>query len=283
MIDIVTGYLDSWRGSNDSTTISVEKVKEGKMPTVFLINGFYSETAKDSSEWMPIVNKLYPDSEVVLVRWKSGNIINQMIDNLSGKAIYSVAQKYLTQRALMLASLSATSALRAISLPATLAYVTFTLSQFGYRWRKSFLETENASRELAKIINSESKYDGCILMGHSLGAKVICHTLQKVTPSRVNHAYLLAGAVINKTELWCNLLSKHNNLCITNCYSSNDLILRYAFPVGVISKIPAIGVSPLKCDQSRVLDLDVTPSVGGHMKFKCEKLAITLAEEANSL
>ncbi|WP_257879069.1 TMCO4 family protein, partial [Vibrio parahaemolyticus] len=134
------------------------------------------------------------------------------------------------------------------------------------QWESATRNTEKAGYLLSRHIDrSEGQF---ILMGHSLGAKVIYHCLESMKMTDKVVSSVLFGGAIEKDVKWQNLLSKHSQMNILNAYSSNDSVLKKLYPFGSKMSNP-IGLCPIELScPDRLINIDMSEVVSGHTKYK---------------
>jgi len=176
-------------------------------------------------------------------------------------------------------------------------------SLYGYKWASSNLKTiirggisswyesvENTQLSAIKLADEIEKiYDlqsnmRIILMGHSLGARVIFNTLIELHHKnlKIYDVYLFGGAVSRNDKAgWLAGLSSVENF-IYNYYSSNDDILSKLYQFSMFAEEP-IGLDKIEFYESKCLKLanlkniDVSLIIGGHTEYK-DKLADLLSK-----
>lgn len=257
----------------ETSSISLQKIREGSKPSVMVINGFMSEGGSDVEDWINVVDALYPNNEVVHVQWNAGNVKKLVLDEgltPSGKS----------------AGLKKLALLTRASTPVGMASVAGGLvaNKVSGHWKKAFNETRHVGLELAIAIEDNEELHGCILMGHSLGGRVIRNTLDHLAPHLVSVSYLLAAAVSSEEEQWKEILDKHNDMRVINCMSKHDYVLKSAYKVGTLFDHDPAGLAPL-CDDSysNVLNLDVSEFASGHTSYKHKALGKCIADELKLL
>jgi len=148
-------------------------------------------------------------------------------------------------------------------------------------WYEAIGNTAKAASRLLSDINFIYELNPnikIILMGHSLGARVIYNTLLQADEKgiKVSEAYLFGGAVsrINKAG-WMAALKAVDNK-VYNFYSANDKILKNLYK-GLMRNDEPIGLGEIKYFKNKNIKLcdlhniDVTDQIDGHTKYK-EKL-----------
>ena len=104
-----------------------------------------------------------------------------------------------------------------------------------------------------------------VLMGHSLGARLICTGLQgwHNAGNRVQHVVLLGGAVPGGSETdWQTLVGRIPGR-IVNVYNRRDWALTLLYRIGQLTRGRACGISPIDYAHPRIINVDVTRQVGG--------------------
>jgi len=54
-------------------SIKLVTVREGRLPCILIINGYLSKEAEEVSDWLSVVDQLYPENKVIHVRWNAGH------------------------------------------------------------------------------------------------------------------------------------------------------------------------------------------------------------------
>lgn len=117
---------------------------------------------------------------------------------------------------------------------------------------------------------------GFNLMGFSLGTYVIFNCLlelEKINNKREKSEQLvlindviLMGSVVDRDELRkLSLKSIAGNLI--NCYSENDYVLKYLLKI-VKPSVSPIGIQKIAHDDAKVIDIDCTDIINGHLEFR---------------
>jgi len=253
-------------------SIILATAREGKSPSVLVINGFLSQSGDDVSDWLSVVDELYPKNKVIHVQWSAGNFTEMALDD--GIVAGGVGGDKGVGKLLAAAKLA-----RGVT-PAGIAMIAGGVvgDKFVGHWKKSFNETLHVGHDLAKEIHNDPSLHGCILMGHSLGARVICHTLNNLDANYIKAAYLLAGAVSADADQWTNILEKHTELRLVNCYGDNDVILKGPYRTGTLFDHTPAGLTEIDSQNvKQVMNLDVSEFASGHTSYKNEKIGKALA------
>jgi hypothetical protein len=248
------------------------KVRDGKLPSVVIINGFMTQNEDCSKDWLEIVDALYPDNQVVRVQWKAGNFKDMVFD----KGVVPNAQISSGSKLGFAATLMARTNL--IGMIATAG--SFVVDKVIGHWKASFNETRHVAVSLATYLENDVQFENCILMGHSLGGRIIRHTLSELsTANVVSVAYVLAGAVSSEDEQWNTIFEKHSHLQLINCMSMKDYVLKSAYKAGTLWDHDPAGLSPILEESKKTVNLDVTEYASGHTDYKQKALGQYLKQE----
>jgi hypothetical protein len=200
-----------------------------------------------------------------------------------GEIIVSGGVKRSLQKLAMTAAKRATRMAPAKLQPLTIAAGILDLAKNP--WSLALRHSEQAG-ELIKEMLIRCEDRSFVLLGHSLGARVIYRALsafgtvpRKQRRSRVIAAHLLGGAVGNKpAEAW-TFATKGVDKHIHSYHSSNDLVLKLLYQVGVLWGEAAIGVAPIATNnetKQKLRNHDVSAKISGHCAYH-ESLASIVA------
>jgi hypothetical protein len=196
--------------------MQLSEVREGIKPSIIIINGFLSKNGEDVADWLEIVNELYPTNQVLHAKWDAGDLTGLVMD----KGLVADGSTLFTQ------------AIGGSPLAKVLSVAAMTINKVTGHWEKAFQETKEVGLKLAVALEKDKALHGSILMGHSLGARVIRHTLAELEKPVVDTAYLLAGAVSSEQSQWSDIFLNHPQTKFINCMSQNDSILKKAYKLG---------------------------------------------------
>lgn len=168
----------------------VAKVKSGKEPNVIFINGFLTADMKEIDDWEEPLSRLYPDNSWFHLRWNSKQLmdIGASICGIVGKASAKAAIACVEKKIIDVAVKEIVGSVAPFLLIDDIA---------RNPWFQALYRAKQTGEILAEYIrnNTNKSY---ILLGHSLGARVIFYALRAlsdVAPSPVMEARLLGGAV----------------------------------------------------------------------------------------
>lgn len=222
------------------------------------------------------VDCLYPYNKVLHVKWDAGNYKDMIL----GDTPFEGSGFSVNERGS--ASDRKQGGANLISIISSVGFIA--VKKVVNHWKKSFFETAHVGRDLARLIKQLPGDTQCILMGHSLGGRIVRHTLERLEPGNVSAAYILAGAVSSETEQWQEIFDNHTELKLINCMSQKDSVLKSVYKVGTLWDHEPAGLSPIYGDEHHnILNLDVSEFANGHTKFKCEPLGLFLKKELSQL
>jgi hypothetical protein len=256
----------------DTSSCELIKVRDGKLPSIVIINGFMTQNEDCSKDWLEVVEELYPDNQVIRVQWKAGNFKDMVFD----KGVVPKARVPSGSKIGFAATLMARTNL--IGMIATAGG--FVVDKVIGHWKTSFHETRYVALSLTNYLENDAQFENCILMGHSLGGRIVRHTLNELsTANRVSEAYVLAGAVSSGDEQWQSILEKHNRLKLINCMSMKDYVLKSAYKAVTLWEHEPAGLSLVMEDNENTVNLDVTDYASGHTDYKKKSLGLYLKQE----
>jgi pimeloyl-ACP methyl ester carboxylesterase len=237
----------------------INLTKDSTDTVIIFIDGFMSESGSDQfvSDWLPGLESLKVQG------WKRG--FNWPSSNALGTA-KGFAEKFYKVPGGALSSAAGT-----------------VLGQ----WKSAVYNADHAGKRLANEIKNmlELKADiKFVLMGHSLGARVIFHTLKylHIENIKIDEAYLFGGAAPRKERVdWSRAMQavKSN---IFNFYSANDKVLHYLYQGAEFVSSPPIGLGDIEFNDNKdfklcsVTNIDVTELIEKHTDYK-DKLPELLA------
>lgn len=276
--DFITDSDNAEFIARESSSITLETVREGQSPSILIINGFLSQHDEDVSDWLSVVDELYPKNKVIHVQWSAGNLTEMALDD----GIVNGGVSGDKGAGKLLAAIQLSRGFTPVGIASIIGGVA--CDKVMGHWKKSFNETIHVGHDLAKAIYNDSGLHGCILMGHSLGARVISHTLNNLDANKASTCYLLAGAVSAETEQWSGVLEKHSKLCLINCYSDNDYILKTGYRVGTLFDHTPAGLTEMTgYSKAQVINVNMSEFASGHMNYKNKEFGFELWHCLNKL
>lgn len=222
------------------------KLKDGKNPAIVCIDGFMSqEDLNVSSIWTDNLSKHFSNNAVYYAKWKS-------------KSVTSLAK-----------SIWEKSNFKDDFLQIALNTIKFTLSDTISYWDESNKKAHKVGVLLANEL--KQKDETYILIGHSLGAKVIYSCIEQLSPYNKTHIqsiHLLGGA-IDKSKDW-QKISKAVTNKIYNYYKKDDKVLKYLYKIGQLKQMSLeepIGINEIH-GSKKIRNVNVGDIVSNHMGYK---------------
>lgn len=244
---------------------SITKEKSGTGPALIFINGFLSQKKQDSSDWQKAVDSKFPDNPRYYITWESKALsdIGSLFNTLKGKALQVALGK--------LGKKVAIKGVKAIN-PMTWPFLVKDL--LANPWHTALVKSSMTGVVLADMIARTNSNDGFILMGHSLGSRVILNTLLALSTKDSNYiqdVYLLGGAVGREDRATWKSAKGAVSGKIYNYFSSNDRVIRHMYQNANIRLSDPIGLNEIKYQNKDIINVNVSDKIkgfSGHMQYK---------------
>lgn len=254
---------NSYFGEIDGFRIT--RLKEGRGPSVLLINGFLTQDTKNQErEWLNTLGRHYLANPWYLVEWESKRLheIGKAAGDIGAHGAMLAVMSELAKQATK----------RASKLVAPLQYPLLAIKAAKNPWHVALAKSGQTGSLLADIIARTPSQKKYVLVGHSLGARVVYFTLRALSGTavqRIKTAHLLGGAVgTGRAADWEDVASAVYGK-VHNYYSKKDDVLRVLYSAGrVLIGTPAIGRNPVPGNAANIRNHDVTEHVGAHNEFK---------------
>ena len=232
----------------------ITKVKQGSGPALIFINGFLSQKNQDPTDWINAVSDKYPSNPYYYVNWGASSLY-QAGSFIGKKIIIELVKR---------GSILFAQRLNPLNWAQTVATL------FGNPWHASMVKASMTGILLADLIARTNNPDGFILMGHSLGARVIYYLLCALATknsSPIHDVFLLGGAVDRKdTKGWKDATRAVKGRII-NCYSNNDSTLKFLYQGANALLSSPIGLGDIEVSHDKIVNKDVTSIIAGHMQY----------------
>jgi hypothetical protein len=239
------------------------KVRDGTGPAIVLINGLLSQKKQNADDWLSGISLQYPNNPCYLVTWESAAMSyfgNIAASSGGPMAIKKVVEELISRQG---------RTLRQKANP--LVWASVVTQIFGNRWHGSMVKASMTGLILADLLARTDHKEGFILMGHSLGARVIYYMLEALSTTKnanINDVYLLGGAVgLDNSPDWDAAVSAVSGN-IFNVYSTRDDVLRYLYQGANAFLSRPIGLGPIRSSSSKLKNLDASSIVDSHMNYK---------------
>jgi len=242
----------------------IRKVNEGRTgPGVVFINGFLSQKDQDWADWADGARESFRSSPWYYTNWeaKSLHTLGALAMQKPGAAAFGIFVKKLAMKG----SKKAASKLNPLSWASLIADL------LGNPWHVAQFKAGMTGVLLADLLARTDREKGFVLMGHSLGARVIHYLLMALSTKEqfvVQDVFLFGGAVgSTDAESWDHA-AKAVRGRIFNFYSSHDDVLRYLYRGATALVSEPIGLGPIECTANNVVNIDVSDVVKGHMGYR---------------
>ncbi len=241
----------------------IKQYNEGEGISVIFVNGFLNEDNDDLEDWRAGARLMFKDNPWYLTTWESKKKadIGSLVGGNMSKTALKAYMKKLASRATK----------KAGSKISPLTWAAFAADLAGNDWHSAMSKAAMTGILLADIIarTPSKKY---ILVGHSLGARVIYYALEvlssRTTKPQIQDAILLGGAIGAQDEAGWASAAKAVSGKIYNCLSSKDDVLNYAYQgASALTSIP-IGVTPIATISPKIENWDCSEFIDSHMAWK---------------
>jgi len=239
------------------------KLQDGTGPALVFINGFLSQKNQDASDWLKAVQLKYPSNSKYYVTWESSSLYE--LGKLIGKGAIDTAFKIYMSELMKRGSRSFAKKLNPLNWVSTIAEIV------GNPWHTSIVKSAMTGILLADLLARTDEDEGFILMGHSLGARVIYYLLTALSTKEVSpikDVFLLGGAVDRKDFHGWKDVIKSVDGSIYNIYSDHDDILKYLYQGMNALQSSPIGLGRIELDHLKIKNIDATEIVNSHMVHK---------------
>ncbi len=154
----------------DTNDFDIVKIKSGKIPFVIFINGFLTADQKDNNHWKSQLELLYPENAWFHLRWNSKQLmeLGTYIGGIAGKVSISLLTASVEKKLMK-------TLLQEVAVPIA-PVVVAAHDLVRNPWHQALYRAEQTGKLLAEYLYRNSSRSH-ILMGHSLGARVIFYTL----------------------------------------------------------------------------------------------------------
>ena len=258
-------------------TFEIIKLKAGSGPSLIFINGFLSEGEKEGQDWIEAVkNSKYKNNPCYLINWDASSLGKIVADVFSIEALKSACTLTIMNSAigagvgLSFAIMSPAALLMPVVTTAIAGGATI-LSGPLEHWYTALHKTKKVADMLSYILQCTNNEEGFILMGHSLGARIIYCLLNNLQPHKnvlIKEAYLLGGAV--KNNEWGNA-RKAVSENVFNCYSEKDRVLQLLYKPSTLTFFTSapVGLKVIE-NVNNISDINAYKEAGvaGHTEHK---------------
>jgi hypothetical protein len=236
---------------------------EGDDTSVIFVNGFLNQDNDDIEDWRPGARKAFKSKSWYLTKWESKKkaSIGKAICGNVGKAGAGV---YFTNLAKQ-ATRKAGSKIHPLTMGAVIADL------LGNDWHSAMAKAAMTGILLADLMSRTpgKKY---ILVGHSLGTRVIYYALEalstRTTSKIVEDVILMGGAVGADDQAGWKRAAHAVTGTIHNCYSTNDGVLKAAYRSFNAFLSEPIGLREVAFKSRKIKNWDCSSFINGHTEWK---------------
>lgn len=244
---------------SDDKSFKIERLKKGSGTPVIVASGFLTEGEDEWGSWKRLITERYPQAPVYRLFWGSKELKHLMATGASAGA--KVLIKQVLKTAAGQASKKAAKGVPFVGYP-------FLISDaIANPWSVAKKRADTTGAALAGIL-ARVETDSFILVGHSLGARVMATTASLLGtlpgPSRLESVHLL-GAAVSSTGDW-HTLNESVTGHVWNYHSRNDQVLSKVYRIAQVGQ-RAAGVYGLQSRLANITNVDCSKSVDGHSAY----------------
>lgn len=236
---------------------------EGDGPEVLFVNGFLNQETDDLEDWRDGARLRFKSNPWHLATWesKSKSDLGSLAKRKGAELAFAKLATKLAERAAKKAG-SKISPLTWLALAADIA---------ANPWHTAMVKAAMTGVVLADII-ARAPQKKFVLVGHSLGARVIYYALQALSTRtdepQVLDAILLGGAVGAEDDLGWKQAAHAVSGRIHNCLSTNDAILGYLYRGANVGQSVPIGLTKISARSRKIKNWDCSSFIEGHLDWK---------------
>lgn len=249
----LSGYLD------EDKSFSIEKLRDGTGPSVIIARGFTTEKNTDWRDEVRFAELNHDDPTIYQLTWGAKELKDlAALPVLGGAGGVGVNT---------LRGLAASASRKAAKTLGPIGAVVGALDLVRNPWHVAVSRAERAGWALAEILSRNSQ-DDWVLIGHSLGARVMAHAAlglaEKPGAPRIRTIYLF-GAAISTNDSWHQLAGAASE-SIHNYYSRRDAVLKFLYTT-VQGGRRAVGNTGFITSNPTIVNHDVSELVEDHTEY----------------
>lgn len=250
---------------SDVDDFEVKCVKPGSGAGVVVIDGLLSQDETGVSGWKDMLEKRFRRRPWYHVRWEAKRLGD--LGSLVTGATSTTALRKAIVAAASRASKSAAG--RLVPVASVLGAVGLARNP----WHVAMVKADQTGVLLAEILSRVHRRRRYVLIGHSLGARVIYGCLRalasrRASASLIEDVHLFGGAVGRLPQAdWKSALTAVGGR-IVNYHSKRDQVLNRLYRAGTLFQSDPIGYRAIGLRSRKLVERDVTAVVAGHLDFK---------------
>jgi len=254
------------QGLETSPVSATTAGESGAVQLVLFVSGWLKEETQVTETWRKVAARHFPRSDHFALRWETGQLIRL------GSVLSDTVKSYVGEQA---ASLWVRATVATVSVSAAYAlvwpwYVVSYLKDLDHEWTVVKERAKLAGQALANAISDRQALGQrpVVLVGHSMGARVIYYCLQELHALGayhcVMHAVLLGTPCSPRGEGWERARQVVSGRLI-NGYITSDWILGFLYRY-MEWKIAVAGLGPV-ADVKGVENHDLSDLVAAHDEY----------------
>lgn len=239
---------------------AITRLREGRGPAVVVVDGFLTEKRADGRDWEAGLRAHFPENAWYHVSWES-----KRLHAIAGMAAGAGLKLALARAGGRLVGPLARKK------PGLLTAATVLGGVARNPFHTAVVKASMTGAILADLLVRTRQPAGFVLLGHSLGARVVVSALEALATRErriVRDAVLLGGAVGRGEAADWERVAGAVRGSVLNVWSRHDSVLRQLFPVAMPLRGRAIGAGPLGHGIEGIEDLDASAFVAGHAGYK---------------
>lgn len=261
--------LGAWQGglianayAKEVKGFEVRKISQGvrKGPAIVCIDGFLTQGAKGLEEdWRAGLSSAFPENPWYHIGWESkaladlGECVIGSLHRSGFPVLVNLAKKAMQKP------------------PGGITQVFSAFQLARNPWHVAMVKSMMTGALIADMLCRTTQKRNFILIGHSLGARVIFYALQALATrtgrKNIAHAILLGGAVGRARRHW-ELATEAVSGKIINCFSQRDDVLKCLYKFGTAFSSKPVGRGPIQSSTLGIVNVNVTDLVSGHTDYK---------------
>jgi len=246
-------------------SFAIKRLRKGEGAPIVFSSGFLTEKDEGWGGWQRLIDERYPNRPVYRVLW--GNKELAAINSLALRTAWNRTATQAAAQAASVATKAGSKKLPLIGLPLMFADLA------KNPWSVARQRADMTGAVLG-IILSRMETDGCVLLGHSLGGRVMAAAAQTLgsdpNAGKLESVHLLAAAIPARTNT--KELTAGVETHVYNYYSRADIVLSRFYRAAEFGDTAAGSVG-LKIPERRVKNVDCTPKIGSHSEY-LEKISL---------
>lgn len=243
----------------EDKSFRIEKVRDGDGPNVVIARGFTTEGSGDWREPILVAQEIYGDPTIYQVSWGSkalkdltASLFSVGLGPALGTGMGMLGKRAAKNSVTKLGPLGAAVAVREL---------------LANPWHVAHGRADKTGVLLARLL---SRVEGgrFILMGHSLGARVMVSAALKLGDAGgepIIDGMHLFGAAQARSGDWGTMCRSVSGT-IDNYYSRDDRVLKYLYRAVALGKTP-VGLEGFDTDQPKIVDHDLSAEVVRHLDY----------------